>query len=702
MQTMILGMKWRARQRLWAGVAIAALALSACEVADPQPGETMAFPSAAIPKLLDDVHYGPQTQQVLDIYTPANANGGGLLWIHGGGWSDSDGSPTSLATEEPFGMQPAVEELYRRGWTVFSIRYAGSDEATFPSQMLDVKLAMHWVKARAPEFGVSPASVVAMGWSSGGQLAAMLGTSAGYFEPTGMPADLASVSSRPAAVVSVAGVLDPATFPYAPGIAGGNAAALAAILGCPATPEDWRTCNPGLLAAMRPTGYDDPGDSPMYIAQGAVDGIVDAHWQAAVPYQELVSTIGDGSVWLDLVDGGVLPTYGGEDPRNHSRATSYGINMWALEQFLEPYLPVAPVVPTGNRFVPLTPCRLGDTRAANSFLRLGTTGYRVLAANRCGVPANATSVAATVTVVRPTRGGAVSAAPTGAPSGLPLVTFNAGDVRANSGLVTLGTGGQIDLTGVEGNVIVDVTGAFVPAVVSTSGRYQAVTPTRVYDSRTRSGAALSPGAITTLDGRLAGIPDDAVAVAVNLTAVGAQSTGYLTAMAAGGNAPVASALNVDAAGETRGAFVVVPLNGGQFSVLQSMTAHLTVDVAGYFTGATAARSQAGLYRTNPSFRAFDSRTSTAFDPLAARIVPLAGARASAVASTMQLIGPTAGYATAWPAGSSTPTVASVNADPSGRAVANQAFIGVQGGLAQAVASAPAHVVIDVHGWFLAG
>ena len=90
------------------------------------------------------------------------------------------------------------------------------------------------------------------------------------------------------------------------------------------------------------------------------------------------------------------------------------------------------------------------------------------------MPANATAVATTVTIVRPQTGGAVSAAPTGAPTGLPLLAFNSGDVRANSGIVALGNGGAIDLSGVVGSVIVDVTGAFVPAPIATSGRFVAV------------------------------------------------------------------------------------------------------------------------------------------------------------------------------------------------------------------------------------
>jgi hypothetical protein len=269
-------------------------------------------------------------------------------------------------------------------------------------------------------------------------------------------------------------------------------------------------------------------------------------------------------------------------------------------------------------------------------------------------------------------------------------------------MVSLSAGGAIDVSGVSGAIIVDVTGAFVPAPTATSGRYIAVTPTRVLDTRTGGGVPLAGGASTVLDATTAGVPADAAAVAVNLTAVQTAGAGYLTAMATGDTPPVASALNVDGAGQTRGGFVVVPLRDAKFSVLQSMQAHLVVDVVGYFTGGSAARSQAGLYFAAPARRAFDSRQSGAFEPLIERTVTLADGRAAAVVVTMQLVGTSGGYAAAWPSGTPVPTVASVNADPSGRAVANQAFIGVAGGDAQVVSSSSSHVIIDVAGAFLAG
>ncbi|MFM7684481.1 MAG: alpha/beta hydrolase fold domain-containing protein [Actinomycetota bacterium] len=332
--------------RIAAVAALLGLFGAACEVADPTAGERLPSPVAtnddfAAQKSANDVPYGPGVAEVLDIYSPANRNGGAILWIHGGGWADANGDPNSLASEEPMGMMPVVMGLHQRGWTVFSVRYAGTDEAPFPAQIHDVKLAMRWVRKNAARYGVAPDSVVAMGWSAGGHLAALLGVSNGQLEPTGVVNDLQKVSSRPAAAVSLAGVLDPATFAFTPGLGVGNGAGITALLGCPATPDRWNTCSRRLLESTRPSNYDDRYDPPLYIAQGSRDGVVDPYWQAKVPYASMVKVMGDDKVWLDMVDTGEA-TAGGEDPRNHTKALSYELNWAALLNFVDRHLPATP------------------------------------------------------------------------------------------------------------------------------------------------------------------------------------------------------------------------------------------------------------------------------------------------------------------------------------------------------------------------
>ncbi len=678
-----------------------ALVGAACEVADPQPGERQVYPSAGIVKTLDNVQYGPAVSQVLDVYTPMVPNGGAVLWIHGGTWGDADSDPQSLATEEQNGMQPVVQDLSRRGWTIFSMRYAGTDEAIFPRQIQDVKLALRWVKSRAAEFSVSANAIVAMGWSSGGHLAALLDVSSGSLEPSAVSAELAGISSRPAAAVSISGVLDPPTFPYLVGINGGNAQGIADLIGCPDTPNLWQSCNPALLDSTRVANYADAADPPLYIAQGDRDGIVDPYWQSEVPYSQLMPVMGDGHVWLDRVDTGEPSLYGGEDPRNHTKATSYEINEAALLQFMNQYLPAVAPTPTLSQFVSLTPCRLGDTRTTHPFAGVAAGTYRVQVAGTCGVPTGATAVAVTVTAVRPSRTTTLSAYPAGSPTGLTLLTAAPLEVRANSAMIALSPSGAIDISGAAtGGLVVDITGAFVRVVTATSGRYAPVTPSRVLDSREGSASPLPARTTTELDARPAGVPRSASAVAVNLTITQTGGSGFLTGMAAGSPLPLTSALNVDAAGQTRAGFVVLPLNDGEFSVFNSVGAHVVVDVVGYFTGAGAARSQIGLYQVLRAGRAFETLSGAPMQASVARTALLGSSRASAVAANVTMMWAGSGYTTLWPTGTSRTITASVNADPSGRAVANQAFVGLSGGTAQVLTTSSAHLTIDVNGWFV--
>ena len=96
-------------------VSAAALVLVGCEIGNPGPADRVAYPAPTMSKTLDDVAYGTEDQQVLDVYAPAVPNGGAILWIHGGSWADTDGAVNSLGSEEQFGMQPVVQAMYRRG-----------------------------------------------------------------------------------------------------------------------------------------------------------------------------------------------------------------------------------------------------------------------------------------------------------------------------------------------------------------------------------------------------------------------------------------------------------------------------------------------------------------------------------------------------------------------------------------------------------
>jgi acetyl esterase/lipase len=131
--------------------------------------------------------YGTSAAQTLDMhYRPGTQGRPWVVVIHGGSWSGGDKS----------GMLTAVNAFSRAGFVVANINYRLSAEAPWPAQWLDAAHAILWVKAHAAVFGINPHRGGAYGFSSGGQMAALLGT-------------VGAGRNRIRAVISVAGVNDP-------------------------------------------------------------------------------------------------------------------------------------------------------------------------------------------------------------------------------------------------------------------------------------------------------------------------------------------------------------------------------------------------------------------------------------------------------------------------------------------------------------
>src|SRR6478736_2788703 len=101
-----------------------------------------------------------------------------------------------------------------------------------------------------------------------------------------------------------------------------------------------------------------------------------------------------------------------------------------------------------------------------------------------------------------------------------------------------------------------------PAPAAAASTYVAVVPARLLDTRA-AGAAPDDGSTTRVPvaGR-AGVPGDATAVALNVTATDTTAPGFVTVWPAGLPRPEASNLNVEGAGQTVPNLVIVPLGEG--------------------------------------------------------------------------------------------------------------------------------------------
>ncbi|CAN5609121.1 hypothetical protein BH23ACT3_BH23ACT3_12850 [soil metagenome] len=227
-------------------------------------------------------------------------------------------------------------------------------------------------------------------------------------------------------------------------------------------------------------------------------------------------------------------------------------------------------------------------RQAGSTLELDVAG-------RAGVPDPTPPVILTVTVDALDAPGYVTVHPCdgGRPTASNL-NYAAGQTVANTVVSRVDADGRICLyTAAETNLIVDVAGSLPESTYATLEQPRRLLDTRGPDSTFDgdfAGRGLRPQRSTLqLDvaGR-AGIPADAGAVLLNVTAVQARTAGFATVHPAGVDRPTASNLNV-APGDTVANSVVARLgSGGAVCLHAEASAHYVVDVAGWFPGTPAA------------------------------------------------------------------------------------------------------------------
>ncbi|KAF9895752.1 hypothetical protein BX616_008911, partial [Lobosporangium transversale] len=73
---------------------------------------------------------------------------------------------------------PLLTEMITYDWIVVSVDYRLKSKAGYPTQLIDCKRALRWVKDEIRIFGGNPQNIVVAGDSAGGQIALMLATTA--------------------------------------------------------------------------------------------------------------------------------------------------------------------------------------------------------------------------------------------------------------------------------------------------------------------------------------------------------------------------------------------------------------------------------------------------------------------------------------------------------------------------------------------
>ncbi len=135
---------------------------------------------------------------LLDLYQPKNypVKTPVVIWVHGGAWmfgSKNDVSESAIKIAE-------------HGYTVASVDYRLIQDAIFPAQIHDVKATVRWLRANADKYNLDPENIGAIGLSSGGHLAGLLGTSGGVNDLEGDVGGNLEYSGNVKAVVGLYGL----------------------------------------------------------------------------------------------------------------------------------------------------------------------------------------------------------------------------------------------------------------------------------------------------------------------------------------------------------------------------------------------------------------------------------------------------------------------------------------------------------------
>lgn len=383
------------------------------------------------------------------------------------------------------------------------------------------------------------------------------------------------------------------------------------------------------------------------------------------------------------------------------------------------------VATSGLRFVPVTPCRVADTRVQGPMLTPSAPRAFGVRQSPCGIPASARAYSLNVTAVPRGPLGFLTLWPTG--ESQPVVsTLNSfdGSIVANAAIVPAGSDGSVSVFASNNtDVVLDINGYFAPG---TGLAFFPVAPCRVVDTREAGlGPLFGPPALTGVApqrefplavGRC-GLPGGAQAYSLNVTVVPRGSLPFLTVWPSGVPRPTASTLNtfegrvisnavITPAG-TNGAIQTFAFLGG------SDAADLIVDVNGYF--APPALGSLQFYPVVPC-RVADTRVSNGpfgSPNLGSSVVrdfpvpaSVCGIRPSARAYSLNITAvPNSylGYLTAWPTGAARPFVSTLNSWE-GLVRANAAILpaGVDGGVSVFTAmnlDGVVDVILDVNGYF---
>ena len=206
----------------------------------------------------------------LDIYLPKQEKPSykAIVVIYGSAWFGNN--------LKQYGFSALGKQLLEGGFAVIAINHRASSDAAYPAQINDVKAAIRFVRANAAKYKIDASFIGITGFSSGGHLSALAGTTNGVKKQTinkttvdieGNVGNYTSTSSDVSAVVDWFGPIDMALMDNCQKPKDGNSPEAALIKGNPADNLD-------MIALLNPITFIDAKDPQFMVIHGEADNVV--------------------------------------------------------------------------------------------------------------------------------------------------------------------------------------------------------------------------------------------------------------------------------------------------------------------------------------------------------------------------------------------------------------------------------------------
>ncbi len=206
----------------------------------------------------------------LDIYLPTSSKSAykPIIVIYGSAWFGNN--------LKQMAYNVLGKTLLETGFAVVAINHRASSDASYPAQINDVKAAIRFIRANADKYQIDTSFIGITGFSSGGHLASLAGTTNGVNEFSvgqktinieGKIGNYISFSSSVDAVVDWFGPIDMARMDGCTKPKGKGSPEAALIQG---NPEE----NLDMLALLNPITFIDKNDPQFLVIHGEADNVV--------------------------------------------------------------------------------------------------------------------------------------------------------------------------------------------------------------------------------------------------------------------------------------------------------------------------------------------------------------------------------------------------------------------------------------------